>query len=1010
MHKFALTIRLSLTVITIGAASHVEAETPSGHAKTLSGNDRAFFENRIRPVLVNYCYECHSTEAKDVGGKLLLDSRDGVLKGGQSGPALVVGHPEQSLILQALCYDDLEMPPERPLPESVVNDFAVWIRHGAADPRVMEAAGDAPSAVASEGVAAVDRDAIWSFLPRRAASVPENRDRNWAYDPLDRFVLARIESAQLAPTRDAPAATLVRRLYYDLVGLRPTAEEVETFVAEHHRDRVGATRRLVDSLMQQPQFGERWGRHWLDVARFGESNGDDGLGRNATFPHAWRYRDYVIDAFNNDLPYDRFLTEQIAGDLLPAESAEQRNRQLVATGFLAIGSKPAKAMNDNFAMDIVDDQINVVSTAVMGLSVSCARCHDHKHDPIPTRDYYAMAGIFSSTETLYGLAANEGLTAPPTPLHTLTSIWNKQTSAIAASQATPEFPATYAAAIDQLGPRLHVRMDVAPKGLTVESPVHFSQASFAQLETANIYGRLPVSGNSYSVAFWFKNDTANEARPITAYLFSRGQLGNADLPGDHLGIGGNHDPSQTGKLFVFNGNVAKDTIAGATVIPEGTWNHVVLVRDRNRVRVFLNGNLEIDAALPATFADSPDYCLANRSDKFAPLVGNLAEFAIFERALTDDEADTLHSESGQPRGQTTLGLAMGVREKAKPADCKIHVGGETGKLGMMVPRGFLTAHAELLSSGETRFDGADFTVDSTQSGRRQLAAWLTHPDHPQTARVMANRIWLHLFGQAIVATPDDFGVYGARPSNPELLDHLAERLICGGWSIKRLIRCIVLSHTYQLDSRNQETVVESDRDSENTLFAYHDRRRLDAESLRDSILRSSGRLELNRPTGSPIEQIDALINWPPGESTNLHQASNHRSVYLCMLRHAPPPELAAFNLPDGVGVVGAREDSTLPTQSLFLLNSRFIVENSVALATGVLELHQRNDSSSVRAIFRRILQRNPSESEVRRSLEHVKSIASSLEGSVTDSQRRRIQSWASLCQALFATNEFRYID
>ncbi len=938
-------------------------------------------------MLVKHCYECHSADAKELGGKLLLDSREAMLQGGESGPVLVAGKPGESLLIAALRFDDLEMPPEKPLPEAVINDFVKWIEQGAADPRTGKSSPEIESTY--------DQDALWSFASRKAPPVPQVRDQTWARDPLDRFVLSRIEAAGLAPVADASSRTLVRRLYIDLLGLPPSFEQVEKFVAAHERDGAKALEELVDDLLARPQFGERWGRHWLDVARYAESNGDDGLGRNATFPHAWRYRDYVIAALNEDVPYDRFLTEQIAGDLLPAQSADERNRQLVATGFLAIGAKPAAAMNNNFAMDIVDDQINAVGTGVMGLSVACARCHDHKHDPIPTRDYYALAGIFASTETLYGLAANEKLTAPPTALCELTSAWPKGNAKESSAGATPKFPDTYTAAIDELKPQLHAVLDAAPEGLTVESDAAFSPQNYAAVKTANIQGQLPSSGDSYSVAFWFKNDTPHNAQPITAYLFSRAKQGDAQLPGDHLGIGGKHDQSFTGKLFVFNGNDSKQLVAGSTVIAKGTWNHVVLVRQAGRVKLFLNGDPqpEIDAELPATFGDSPDFCLASRSDKFAPLVGNMAEFAIYGRAISDDQAQRLHAASGQPRGSRTPGLAMGVRERPQPTDCKIHINGDGSKKGPSVPRGFLTAYGD----GQTP---AEFAIDKNQSGRLQLAAWLTRADHPQTARVMVNRIWLHLLGQGIVATPDDFGVYGARPTHPELLDHLAERFAGEGWSIKRLIRAIVLSRTYGLDSRCDEKLRQTD--PENRLFARHNRRRLDAETLRDSMLQASGRLDLQPGEGSAIEKVDTLINWPPGEAPSLHRPSNHRSVYLCMLRHAPPPELAPFDLPSAVEIVGQRNVTTLPTQALHLLNSPFVVEQADALANLVLARSELDDAQRVAMLFQRALQRNPNETEAKRSIEYMRV----MDASDVD----QLKSWASLAQALLITNEFRYVD
>ncbi len=348
MSRLVLSIAISL-LLTWQAALAAEP----------TAEDVAFFENKIRPVLIKHCYECHAADSKQLGGKLQLDSQAGILRGGEAGPALIAGKADESLIIQALRYDGLEMPPEEPLPESVINDFVKWIERGAADPRTAESLKRAKLAKAASS--------LWSVQPVEDPELPPVQDTAWAFDPLDRFVLAGIEAAQLRPTSDADARTLIRRLSIDLIGLPPTFEEVEQFAADCQQDRQQSVEYLVDRLLASPQFGERWGRHWLDVARYGESNGNDGLGRNPTFPHAWRYRDYVIAALNADTPYDRFLTEQIAGDLLPSDSPESRDRQLVATGMLAISAKPAKAMNTNFEMDVVADQIDVIGRGVMGI-------------------------------------------------------------------------------------------------------------------------------------------------------------------------------------------------------------------------------------------------------------------------------------------------------------------------------------------------------------------------------------------------------------------------------------------------------------------------------------------------------------------------------------------------------------------------------------------------------------------------------------------------------------------
>ena len=756
-------------------------------AADMTPERRAFFESKIRPVLVKQCYECHSASAKKVGGKLLLDSPGEMIGGGESGPVMQPGKPDESLLIQALRYDGLEMPPKHRLPEAVVNDFVVWVKMGAPDPRV-----NAPKSVRKEVPA--DKASLWAFQPVTNPKAPPVGARSWPRDPLDAFILTKLEAVKLTPAKDAAPATLIRRLHFDLLGLPPTAEQIAAFErACSTSNRQSAMAKLVDQLLVSPHFGERWGRHWLDVARYGESNGNDGLSRNASFPHAWRYRDYVIQAFNEDVPYDRFVTEQLAGDLLPAESPAQRDRLLIATGFLALGCKPAKAMNDNFDMDVVADQIAAVGSGIMALSVGCARCHDHKHDPIPTRDYYALAGIFKSTETLWGAGAYEKLTAPETPLHEL--------------QAAPK---------------------VAP-----------AKEKLAPVKTSN----------------------KKPAKPAFPY--------------------------------------------------------------------------------------APD----------AP-------------------------------------LAMGVREAKAVADCKLNIDGESKKLGAAIPRGFLSACANTNSP---------LAIEPQQSGRLQLAQWLVGGDHPQTARVLVNRVWLHLFGHGLVRTPDDFGVYGDRPSHPELLDHLATRFVADGWSIKRFIRALVLSRTYQLASEADARSLAADPD--NTLLARHTRRRLDAESLRDAMLVASGTLDERPGQGSLIQHHEVLIN----QMGNLHQASNHRSVYLLHLRNSMPDELTAFNLPDGLNVAGQRDVTTLPTQALYLLNSEFLVAQSKAFAASLLKSADA-EPARIRRAFVRTFAREPSQPEIQQSVAFLRSAESGLMQNQPDSEARQHTVWAAYCQALLASNELRYLD
>ena len=543
-----------------------------------------------------------------------------------------------------------------------------------------------------------------------------------------------MKAAGLQPTADASPQHLIRRLSIDLTGLPPTQEHVSQFVHRYKTQGTQAVEALVDDLLASPHFGERWGRHWLDVARYGESNGNDGLGRNPTFPHAWRYRDYVIDAINRDMPYDQFIREQIAGDLLPADTPADHDRQRIATAFLAIGSKPAKAMNDNFAMDVVADQIDVVSRGLMGLSVACARCHDHKHDPIPTRDYYALAGIFNSTETLWGKAANEKLTAPPTDLHVLKVLPDNSIRPDIPSSNAPRFPETYASACEAMSPSVFAMLDKSPNDLSLQGKVSFSNENYGTFKAGRLRGERTSEERDYSVSFWFRNNIDNKARPVTAYLHSVGPAEKKPRIGDHLGISGNYQGQPEGKLFLFNGNDGGESIRGTTTLAPRSWHHVVLVRTGDHVTAWLNGATEpeIDGELASTVDDAKTFFVGRRNDNFGPLDGSIAAYAFFERCLSQEEAARLHKTSGQAIGpgpqapkspQGIKHVAMGVRENKNFVDCKININGAAKKLGPLVPRGFLSAiHGP-----------ASQKMPQNQSGRIELAEWLCEPG-PSTYR------------------------------------------------------------------------------------------------------------------------------------------------------------------------------------------------------------------------------------------------------------------------------------
>ncbi|MBI1315085.1 DUF1553 domain-containing protein [bacterium] len=866
-----------LAVVLLLLAGTLTSETVADDAAApakLSPRDLQFFETRIRPVLVKHCYRCHSAKAEELGGGLLLDSRAGVLKGGETGPAIVPGKPAQSLLISSLEFRDFEMPPEGKLPDDVIADFKRWVRIGAPDPRD----GEMPVTDRAE-TKETPRGELWSLQPVTRPDVPQETG-GWVRSDVDQFVAAAWKKQGLKPVGDTRAPSLLRRLYFDLIGLPPSPEEQVAFAAGFAVDRQLAIEDVVDRLFASPQFGERWGRHWLDVVRYAESAGNS---RDVLMPCAWRYRDYVIDALNADVPFDRFVTEQIAGDLLPAESPAERDRLTIATGLLAVGSKSLNG--GNVDLDLVDDQIDVIGKAVLGLSVSCARCHDHKFDPIPTADYYALAGIFRSTETFYG-----GSTQRP--------------------KTTAD--------------KLKVYLPLGP-----DADATAKQIAEHDAETAEL---------SKQQAALTKTVQQLQKKLPKDWKERKQQL--AEKAGDS------------------NSDAAADT-------PQ-----------------------EGDAA-----ADSGQKKQRNEDGGFAK---QLADFEAAQQELQNVESRLKELQAVE---LPELEFAVGVRDAKKIADWPIQIRGERAKAGDIVPRRFLSCvHVAHLPQIESK----------KSSGRVELAAWLTQPDHPLTPRVFVNRVWQHLFGRGLVETVDNFGVNGQPPTHPELLDWLARHFVDDlHWSTKALIRELVLTRTYQLASDLDAASYELD--PANTFYWRMSRRRLEAEPLRDSLLAASGNLKLDRPYASAVAEIGEGevgrgINTKP-----LTAPFPHRSVYLPILRTAMSDFLKAFDLPEPSNPQGLRDATNVPAQSLYLMNNEFVIEQARGTAQRVLKA-EAEDAKRLALLFRICLARTPSGSEVARFLEFLDRTARDLQKKHPDDAERAELTWTILSQTLFASAEFRYVE
>jgi hypothetical protein len=648
----------------------------------------------------------------------------------------------------------------------------------------------------------------------RVSEPPAVKNDKWPKADIDRFILAELEEKKLTPSAPADKLSLLRRATFDLTGLPPTPEEIDAFLRDTSS---AAFEKVVDRLLASPTFGERWGRHWLDVARYAESSG---MTRNLIYTYAWRYRDYVIDSFNADKPYDRFITEQIAGDLLPAKTPAEKDQLLVATGFLAVGPRDYNERNPRqFMMNAVDEQIDTLGKAVLATTIACARCHDHKFDPIPTSEYYALAGIFTSSREFTGIQRR-----------------------------------------------------------------------------------------------------GNPANPLDRY-----------------------DTEELIKLANFKPDPAEKKEV-----------------DEQEVR--------------------------ERSRRF---IGRMATASRMGEGFTKPQTP--------PQA-----LALGVTDAPRVGDTRLLVRGEVREQGPIVQRGFLSIPA--IKSAPT--------ISLGQSGRKELAQWLTSPQNPLTARVMANRIWQHLFGQGLVRTADNFGTTGERPSHPELLDYLANRFITDGWSTKKLIRQIMLTSAYQQSAAFDRAKFKLD--PENRLLWRMNQRRLEAEALRDAILSASGKLNPTRPTGSIVLDFPPIEIRPGNGRLDVSEilaSTTTRSVYLPIFRNVIPEVLDAFDFADANVVTGQRDVTTVAPQALFMLNNDFVSRQAREFATRVAKTAAKNDTARIDLAYKLALGRSPTTAERSRALAYVTSYLRDPSAIKSrDPDKNQLEAWTSLCQALFASAEFRYLN
>ena len=919
-----MTARLTILAALVAL---LPALAPAAGQRPLTKDQSDFFESKVRPIFVTHCYQCHSAEEKKAKGGLQLDTREGWARGGEHGPAIVPADPGASLLLKAVKYEDpdLQMPPDGArLTDAQVAVLEQWVTMGAPDPRE-----SAPGAAKLTGLTD-DARAHWAFQPVKNPAVPAVKDAAWVKTPVDAFVLAKLEEKGLKPSAPATREALIRRATYDLTGLPPTPEEVRAFVSDTSPD---AFEKVVERLLASPQYGERWGRYWLDTARYSDTTGGENRREDYRYPFAWTYRDYVIDSYNADKPYDEFLKEQIAADLLPG-SKDDPARQ-AALGFITVGKR------FNNPNDTIDERIDTLTKATLGLTVACARCHDHKFDPIPTADYYALHGVFASTTEP---AEKPLVGAEPTgpeyddfkaKLAALEE-QNRQIYFQLVGQKSAEFrskAAAYAlvASVRPRGAdaeRVKLRnkvisenrldRDIYQGGLRVarpDHPVFGPLLRFGEIPSEDFAKRAP----DVLATVVRGGDRRRPINKLVAEAFASVKPESLRSVGDVAEV--------YGKLFASVDGQARaylEACRAATTAEVGGF-------DAALVQLI---------SVPAEILPAP-LVTTERLREISPRLPVVNGQAYQRLRLAEINELQLTHPGSPPR-------AMAVSDAPNPRNSPIFIRGEQGNRGKIVPRQFL----EVLA-------GKDRKPFSIGSGRLELAEAIANKDNPLTARVMVNRVWMHHFGQAFVRTPDDLGVQSEKPSHPELLDYLASRFVEDGWSVKKLHRLIMASAAYQQSSDTDAEYAQVD--PENRLLWRANLRRIEFEAVRDSMLMFTGKLD-RALGGKPVNLTDEPY-------------SNRRSVYGYIDRGDLPELLDQFDFADPDMANSKRATTIVPQQALFFMNSPMAVDVARKVTSRPEFMSAKDDSARVAALYEVLLQRAPRAEEVALALEFVKSAA-----------------------------------
>lgn len=1127
-----LQIYLLAALFLLSSSVVVWADDPSATGEVPTPEGIAFFESKIRPLLHQRCVECHSDSDPESG--LSLESKEGLLRGGELGAAVSPGKPKESLLISAVNHDEfLKMPPKDKLSTSDLALLTKWVAIGAPWPDSANAKKQLTKLPEGENAAqtqfTAEQKNFWAYQPLRRPALPVTASStaiDESLSPIDNFINEKLRAKGLTQSPAASKRELIRRATYDLTGLPPSEDEVEQFVADTSP---GAFASLIDRLLASSRYGEKWGRHWLDVARFADSNG---LDENIAYANAFRYRDYVVDSFNCDKPYDRFVQEQIAGDLLAPVDEKFAARanpldRYVATGFLSIGAKML-AEDDpmKMQMDIIDEQLSTLCQAFMGMTIGCARCHDHKFDPLPTADYYSLAGIFKSTQTMEN--------------HNVVARWFERPLAVESEldqlRAIEKEIEVVKASVTELDNVARQRVsDEIRKSVDRSLLATVRASDFARRSTERLMRGLNQAMEPYAVNGGYAlieaegfhrgdvvRDTENYGKDIGVIASFGGAHAEYDLVVEHEGrytlelryaaaerrpirvlvdgkemqrsaanevTGSWHPDSQswfisgTAQLssgrhvlrfeskrviphidkfaLVFQTNEAwpfgEEPIAlsrsgldlGISYPVVSLWQKFLAKtsKEESKLATFfalwsrlssienanfekqateLIGELAVESTLrnetsvplrDALLAAKPmtleqlatayqtaintivstegngdpeiDNLRKELLNEDSPLSENIKETERFYTADEQSKADELAAkvvESEKKRPQ--FAMAMGVTE-SKPEDLRIHLRGSHVVLGKLVSRRF----PQVLTGDEQP------TIIPSNSGRLELAEWMTRPEHPLTSRVIVNRIWHWHFGRGIVSSVDNFGMLGQKPTHPELLDWLACELVENEWSLKHVHRTIMLSQTYQTSTRFQESGYEAD--PENELLWRFRRRRLTGEETRDSIIAVGTGIDQTMYGSLMSTENHTYVNSTSGAGA-LNYDTARRSVYLPVIRSGVFDVLQTLDFPDPSMLSGERQTSTVAPQALLMMNSDLVHEQSLTIAEQLLNM-PLDDSQRIVAVYKRILKRQPTTVEKTAASNFIRDAGLSAESTTTTV-------WQSLCRVLISSNEFSYIE